>query len=297
MKNLINKTKKLINLRYNEFNLENYLEILQKEYHCGFQETHKDKPIRLMSGNHRSSGIVRFPSYSGAKHTQKRNIYLIGKGILFDSGGLDLKKSMGRMYDDKAGMLISLAVASYFKNDNVYAFCPISTNFIQNSLISPYDKLKIGNKIVEVTNTDAEGRLILAEAISILNASDKDIIITIATLTGACAYAVDIKATAVMGDNDNLINKYLDSAKQEKEYAWRVPLFDYMQKYYNKKVIKNSESNIKAGTSEGGMFLKQFVPNTKNYIHLDIAYSAFDKDGNSNGVPIKSLINFIKGIK
>ena len=111
------------------------------------------------------------------------------------------------MHGDKAGMVIALAVANYLKG-NVVGYCPVTTNFIQNSKITPGDILKIGNKRVVVNNTDAEGRLILAEAISTLNVSKEDIIITVATLTGACEYAID-KATGVLSPSDKLAELFL----------------------------------------------------------------------------------------
>jgi leucyl aminopeptidase len=114
-------------------------------------------------------------------------------------------------------------------------------------------------------------------------------------------YAIDKKATAVFGEQNlhpnSLVWDYLHAAEEAKELAWALPLFDYMQDYYKKQPFKNAEDKILAGASEGAMFIKQFVPYPENWIHLDIAYSAFnDKTKKANGVPIKSLINFIKRI-
>jgi leucyl aminopeptidase len=292
----INICKRLGNLPHNSFNLENYFPILYKTFgELGFKNTESNLPIKLMSGNHKNSGIVTYNQL--VSPYRKRNIYLIGKGILFDSGGYHLKTgrtgSYG-MHGDKLGSLIALTVANYFK-DNVVAFCPITTNFLHTSQIIPGDIIKIGDKKVIVNNTDAEGRLILAEAISTLNVSKSDIIITIATLTGCCEYAVD-KATGVFGDNDKLVNTYLGASKEVKEYAWHLPMFDYMQKFYKKQPIKNAEDKIKAGASEGAMFLRQFIKYSDNWIHLDIAPSAH-KDNKVTGIPIKSLINFIRRLQ
>jgi len=288
LNNIIRDCKKLIDLPYNKFNLDNYLDILSKQFgHINLDETPNDLPIKLMSGNHKNSGIV--------KNKQKGKIYIIGKGILFDSGGMDLKPrgNMTDMTGDKAGMIIALFVADYFKN-NVVSYCPISTNFIHTSKIIPGDEYKLGKKIIKVTNTDAEGRLILAEALTTLKVTKNDIVITVATLTGCVACAIGKKATGVLTLNDKLANQYLEASKKEKELAWRLPIWDYLdKKYYSKKLIENSVKNIKAGTIEGALFLKQFAKYPENWIHLDIAYSAFDKNKKSNGVPIKSLIRFI----
>lgn len=302
MKNDLNKViataKKLIDMPYNQFNLDNYEYILTKVFKFKGKKVNgltynslqqEDQPVRLMSGNHPNAHCI---------HTCfGRHIYIIGKGILFDSGGLNLKTGRGGpygMHGDKAGMIIALSVADLLP-DKVTAFCPVTTNFIQNSKITPGDIIKIGNKRVVVNNTDAEGRLILAEAISTINASKDDIIITVATLTGACEYAID-KATGVLTPSDKLAELFLTASKEEKEYAWRLPMFDYMDKLYKKQPIKNAEDKIKAGTSEGAMFIKQFVPYPENWIHLDIAASS-SKDGKATGIPIKSLINFIKNLK
>lgn len=294
----INTCKRLGNLPYNLFNLENYLPILYKTFgEFGFKNTNSSLPIKLMSGNHKNSGIVTYNQLISPY--RKRNIYIIGKGILFDSGGYNLKTgrtgSYG-MHEDKLGALIALTVANYLKG-NVVAYCPITTNFLHTSKITPGDIIKIGNKDVLVNNTDAEGRLILAEAVNTLDVSKSDIIITIATLTGCCEYAVD-KATGVFGGKNlhpkSLVWDYLHAAETEKEEAWALPMFDYMQKFYKKQPIKNAEDKIKAGASEGAMFIKQFIKYPENWIHLDIAASAINKEGKASGIPIKSLITFIK---
>lgn len=287
MVKLIKDTKYIIDLPYNKFNLDNYLDILATPLNIiSLEETPKELPIKAMSGNHPNSGII--------KNKIKGKIYIIGKGILFDSGGMDLKPS-GKMTDmtgDKAGMIIALFVANYF-NEHVVAYCPVSTNFIHNSQITPGDEFNLSKKIVKVTNTDAEGRLILAEALSSVPVTRNDTIITIATLTGCVGYAIGEKATGFLTPNNKLAAIYEQASKEANELSWRLPLWEYLQKkYYNKKKIQNSISEIKAGTIEGAMFLKQFIKYPDNWIHLDIAYSAFNK-GKANGVPIKSLINFI----
>ena len=296
---VINTTKSLIDLPYNQMNLDNFDDVLFKNnYQIRFLETPDNLPIKLMSGNHCNSGIITNKSCTELEYnTKKRRIFIVGKGILFDSGGMDLKpRKMCDMTDDKAGMIIALSVANYLKG-NIVAYCPCTTNFIQTSKIIPGDEIKIGKKIVKITNTDAEGRLILAEALTTLKPNKDDIIITIATLTGAVGYAIGDKATGVFTENEELAKKYLEATSEAKEYAWRLPLWDYLQKnYYNKKLIKNSVEEIKEGATEGAMFIKQFVPFPNNWIHLDIAYSAFTKK-KANGVPIKSLINFIKKLQ
>jgi len=294
IKKVIEVSKKLSNLPYNRFNLENYFSVLhENELNPVTFDTAKNLPIKLMSGDNFYARVVTsnyFPN-------KKKNIYIVGKGILFDSGGLNLKdRHMDDMINDKTGMIIAMNVANYLKG-NVIAFCPVTTNFIQNSKITPGDIISIGKKEVKVTNTDAEGRLILAEALSMIKPNPNDIVITLATLTGAAAYAVGEEATAVLGENEELLKKYAEASFEAKELAWALPLWNhYQKKYYDKKLIENSVNAIKCGTSEAALFVKQFVPNPNNWIHLDIAYSAFTGK-KANGVPVKSLINFIRRIR
>jgi leucyl aminopeptidase len=292
---MISTTKSLINLPYNLFNLENCVSTLQSKGLSPITiNTAENLPIKLMSGGNFYSRIIT----SNYVPNKKKNIYIVGKGILFDSGGLNLKdRHMEDMTGDKAGMIIALSVANYLKG-NVSAFCPVTTNFIQTSKIIPGDEIKIGKKIVKVTNTDAEGRLILSEALDKLRPTKDDIIITIATLTGAVAYAIGEEATGVFAENEDLLRKYATAAYEAKELAWGLPLWEhYQSKYYDKKIIENSTRDIKCGATEGAMFIKQFVLHPNQWIHLDIASSAFFKDGKANGVPIKSLINFIKKLQ
>jgi len=296
--NVIKTAKKLIDLPYNKFNLENYFSILY-DYKLNpiTVDTKENQPIKLMSGNNFYARIVTCDYHEAIHH--KKRIFLVGKGILFDSGGMDIKPS-GKMTDmtiDKAGMIIALSTANYLKG-NVIAYCPVTTNFINTSKIVPGDEIKIGKKTVKITNTDAEGRLILAEALSTLKLNKNDIIITIATLTGAVGYAIGDRATGVFSENYELLKKYSEASTEAKEFAWALPLWNYLQKkFYDKKIIENSIKAIKEGATEGAMFIKQFVPYPENWIHLDIAFSAFNKVGKANGVPIKTLINFIKKIK
>ena len=292
---MITTCNKLVNLPYNRFNLENYFCVLhENELNPITIDTAKNLPIKLMSGGNFYSKIVT----SNMKFNKEKKIYIVGKGILFDSGGLNIKDdSMHEMTNDKAGAIIALSVANYLKG-NVIAFCPFTTNFVQNSKITPGDEIDIGKKTVKVINTDAEGRLILAEALSMLKPNKNDIIITIATLTGAVSRAIGEEATAVLSENFELLKAYNRAAFEAKELAWSLPLWEHYQKeYYNKKLINNCNPGIKCGTTEAALFVKQFVPNPNNWIHLDIAYSAFDKNNKANGEPIKSLINFIRRIQ
>ena len=294
-KQAVEYCKKLVNMPYNKFNLINYREKLSKllKMKVNFQETKSTGAIKLMSGQHKNAGIL-FTNDCSAK---KGRIILVGKGILFDAGGYDIKPS-GRFADmkiDMAGMASAFSVALQLPAKNLVVYCPVSTNLVANSQILPGDEIKIGSKLVTISNTDAEGRLILAEALTNLSQTSKDIIITVATLTGAVGHAIGEKATAVFTFNDDLYQKYKRSSEKAKELAWRLPLWEYLdKKHFKKKRIKNSVKD-KPGASVAALFLKQFIKYPDNWIHLDIAFSCWDqKKEKATGQPVKTLNNFIK---
>jgi leucyl aminopeptidase len=293
-KQAVEYCKRLVNMPYNKLNLANYKEKLARllKIKINFIESKSSGPIKLMSGQHKNAGIISNDYHA----TRKRRILLIGKGILFDAGGYDIKPSgkYANMKIDMAGMASAFSAASQFINTNLAVYCPVSTNLVANSQILPGDEIKIGNKLVTISNTDAEGRLILAEALTSVPQTSKDIIITVATLTGAVGYAIGEKATGVFTLNDDLYRKYKMSSDKAKELVWRLPLWEYLdKKYFRKKRIKNSVED-KPGSSLAALFLKQFVKYPDNWIHLDIAYSCWDKKKErASGQPVRSLINFI----
>ena len=301
MKKYIKGYKQLVDMPYNQLNLDNYIEQIKKIYKTEtiLLKTEENKPIKLMAGQHSQAGILHSLRIPLFHIPPKKKIWIVGKGILFDSGGYDLKNDMVTMKTDMAGMACAIGVENYINSSQVIAWCPVSTNFLHNNQIIPGDQIKIGKKIVEVTNTDAEGRLILAEGLSNLDSRVKpnDIVITIATLTGCVGYAVGKKATGVFSPNDKLVKAYLQASEETKELAWRLPLWDYIQKKYNKKIIKNSDDKIDAGATEGAMFVKQFVKYPKNWIHLDIASACYNEDkSKATGEPFKTLVKFVKGL-
>ena len=294
-KQAVEYCKKLVNMPYNKFNLTNYREKLSKllKIKINFIETKPTGPIKLMSGQHKNAGIV----YTNHGSTQKRKIILVGKGILFDAGGYDIKPS-GKFADmkiDMAGMASAFSVTSQLPDKNLVAYCPVSTNLVANSQILPGDEIRIGSKLVTISNTDAEGRLILAEALTSLPQTSKDIIVTVATLTGAVGQAIGEKATGVFAFDDDLYQKYKKSSDKAKELVWRLPLWEYLEKkHFRKKRIKNSVKD-KPGASVAALFLKQFIKYPDNWIHLDIAYSCWDKKKEkATGQPVRTLTNFIK---
>ena len=287
--------KKLVSMPHNKFNLANYKERLSKllKIKINFIETKPTGSIKLMSGQHKNAGIIA----THYRSTKKRRVILVGKGILFDAGGYDIKPS-GKYADmkiDMAGMASAFSVATQLPTKNLVAYCPVSTNLVANSQILPGDEIKIGSKLVTISNTDAEGRLILAEALTSVPQRSKDIIVTVATLTRAVGQAIGEKATGVFAFDDDLYQKYKKSSDKVKELVWRLPLWAYLdKKHFRKKRIKNSVKD-KPGASVAALFLKQFIKYPDNWIHLDIAYSCWDKKKEkATGQSVRTLIDFIK---
>lgn len=221
-----------------------------------------------------------------AEKNNAPTIALVGKGITFDSGGLSIKpaNSMETMKDDMSGAAAVIttmeALAQLKPNINVIGVAALAENMPGGKATRPGDILRFYNgKTAEVKNTDAEGRLVLADALSYtVDKYHPDVIIDIATLTGACAYALGPFFTGMMSQHDELVKKVQESADRSGDYVWRLPMTNDYQKAIKSTVadICNIGSNTyKAGSVTAAFFLKEFVGDTP-WVHLDIAGTAFD---------------------
>jgi leucyl aminopeptidase len=246
---------------------------------------------------------------SNAKN--KKPIILAGKGVVYDTGGLSLKPtpdSMDYMKCDMGGAAAAAATISAVARMNlpVYllALIPVTDNLIGNTAYVPGDVIKMHNKkTVEVLNTDAEGRLILADALSYASKYKPELVIDIATLTGAAAMAYGHYAMAVMGTApDKIFSKLENSSWKTYERMIRLPLYeDYME------LLKSDIADIKniggriGGAITAGKFLESFTDFP--WIHMDIAGPAWvSKETHYNtkggtGFPVRLLIDFIKNYK
>jgi len=239
----------------------------------------------------------------------KKKIALVGKGITFDSGGLDLKpaSSMRQMKDDMSGSAITLAVMKAIvllkPAVEVHGIIAACENMPGSEAYKPGDILKAKNgKTIEIDNTDAEGRLTLADALCYATELKVDEIIDIATLTGACVVALGQIASGIMGNNQELIDKLINSAEKGGERFWQLPLYDEHKDDIKSDIadIKNAGSRY-AGASTAGIFLKEFVGDTK-WAHIDIAGPAFiDKEykelsKGATAAGMRALINYILSI-
>lgn len=223
-------------------------------------------------------------------HCAKKNaptLCLVGKGITFDSGGLSIKpaQSMETMKEDMSGaaaVIATMRVIAHLKpkHINVIGIAPMSENLPSGKATKPGDIVTFYNgKTAEVKNTDAEGRLILADALSYAVEQYKlDAIIDIATLTGACAYALGPVFTGMMSQHPELMKRLQESAKRSGDHVWELPLHDDY-----KVAIKSTIADIcnigskkyNAGAITAGFFLQNFVGDVP-WVHLDIAGTAFD---------------------
>ena len=222
-------------------------------------------------------------SYRGGKGSSTK-VALVGKGITFDSGGLSLKPAaaMEEMKSDMGGaaaVIASLAaVAELGLAVDVEAWIPMAENMPSGSAIRPSDVLTFRNGMtVEVNNTDAEGRLVLADAIARACEDRPDILLDAATLTGAQLVALGARTTAVMGNDDALRSSVVDAAGRAGEPSWAMPLPAELRKGLESEVA----DLVNTGPREGGMltaglFLKEFVADGVRWAHLDIAGPAYN---------------------
>lgn len=246
-------------------------------------------------------------TYKPAKKASKK-IAIIGKGITFDSGGYDIKppSSMLNMKDDMSGAAAVLGIMSAIvelKPDvEIHGIIAACENMLNGSSYKPGDILTAKNgKTIEVDNTDAEGRLTLADALCFAEELKVDEIIDIATLTGACLVALGHYASGILGNNDKLIEEIQAAAAKSGEDFWKLPIWDAHMDSLKSDIadMKNTGSRY-AGASVAGAFLKNFVASTK-WVHLDVAgtayletpYKGFPKGG--TGIGVRTLLEYIIG--
>jgi leucyl aminopeptidase len=244
-------------------------------------------------------------TYKG-RESDDIDVALVGKGLTFDSGGISIKPSehMEDMKGDMAGgagvMGAIMAVARLKPKINVTALVPATENMPSGSAQKPGDVLTIMNgKTVEVVNTDAEGRLILADALSYANKLGAKAIIDAATLTGACVVALAKICSGAFTNNQALLDKVVAASKEVGEPAWQMPMFDEYKEANKSNVadIKNT-GNRYGGAITAAKFLEEFVDKTP-WVHLDIAGTAdTDKEKGylikgATGVPVRTLVNVV----
>jgi leucyl aminopeptidase len=247
-------------------------------------------------------------TYKGGRGT-KTKVALVGKGITFDSGGLSLKPAaaMEEMKMDMGGAAAVIAtmraIAELGLKVNVEAWIPMAENMPSGAAIRPSDVLSMRSGLrVEVTNTDAEGRLILADAIARAGEDKPDVILDVATLTGAQIVALGARTTAVMANDDDLRSSVVEAAGRAGEPSWAMPLPPELRKGLDSEIA----DLVNSGPREGGMltagiFLKEFVPAGVSWAHLDIAGPAYNSGAaygytphGGTGAAVRTFVQFLE---
>lgn len=239
----------------------------------------------------------------------KNKIVLVGKGVTFDSGGTNLKPtgSIETMKSDMSGAASVYAIIKSISESslpvNVVAFLPLVENTIGATAYRPGDIIKsFSGKTVEILNTDAEGRLILADTLALALKENPSLIIDMATLTGACVVALGSHIAGYFSNDNNYSCKLEKSFVDNYEDICRLPLYDKYKDRLKSKIadLQNiSKKRTEAGAIMGALFLQEFVGNCP-WIHIDIAGPAFIEGDHpvfgegASGYGIRSLYNFIK---
>jgi leucyl aminopeptidase len=261
--------------------------------------------IGVGQGSARPPRLIRL-RYSPSNPTSR--ITLVGKGITFDSGGLSIKTaaSMEEMKTDMAGAAAVIGALSACARLEITAevtgLIAAAENMLSSTSFRPGDVLKhYGGKTTEVTNTDAEGRLVLADALAYASELPPDALIDVATLTGAIKVALGSKAVGLFCNDDDLAAQLESAASSSGERVWRLPLYDDYLKELDSDVADHKNSAGRWGGSIiAAMFLKEFVGSGIRWAHLDIAgaarsataYDEVSKGG--TGISTRTLISFLQ---
>jgi leucyl aminopeptidase len=220
-------------------------------------------------------------------------VTLVGKGVCFDSGGLDIKPGSGMalMKKDMGGAAVALALANMLMHAEVRARLRLLVPAVENSISAnayrPGDVLATRKGLtVEVGNTDAEGRLVLCDALALADAGRPDLIIDFATLTGAARVALGPELPALFGSDERLVQDLARVAALEHDPLWPMPLWAGYDDELGSKIadLNNVAASGFAGAIFGGLFLKRFVTETSNWLHIDLyAWNPKERPGRSVG--------------
>ena len=251
-------------------------------------------------------GSDRPPYFLVGKYNSnaKYQVSLIGKGVLFDTGGYSLKSPAGMetMKTDMSGAASAWGVINIIARTNqdigLTVYTPIVENMVSGSAIRPGDVLKTRNgKTIEVMNTDAEGRLIMSDALAFAAETNPDLICDIATLTGASYVALGLDIGAIFSNNSDLEKTFIESAKNTNENFHPLPLFDGYRNLIDSDLadMKNTGGRF-GGAITAALLLKEFI-GENDWIHLDIAGPArSDNRKGATGFGVLSLYEFFKNL-
>jgi len=238
--------------------------------------------------------------YSGGRKGSKP-VVLVGKGVTFDSGGISLKPgaAMDEMKFDMCGaasVLGTLQACAEMKIPlNVVGVIPTTENLPSDKATKPGDIVtSMSGQTIEVLNTDAEGRLILCDALTYCKKFKPEVVVDIATLTGACVVALGHYTAAVLSNNDELAEELLAAGQTAVDRAWQMPLWDVYQSDLDSNFADIANIGGRAGTITAACFLSRFTRDYR-WAHLDIAGVAWKsgKEKGSTGRPVPLLTQFL----
>ena len=238
--------------------------------------------IGVGQGSTRPPRLVRV-TYKPARAS--KHIAFVGKGITFDSGGLSLKPNaaMVTMKCDMSGAAAVLtavvAIAKLAPRVAVTAYAALAENMPSGTAQRPSDVLTIyGGKTVEVLNTDAEGRLVMADALARASEDKPDLIVDVATLTGACVIALGTRVSGIMSNDDDLLSRLHETSERAGDAMWPLPLPGELREKLDSAVADIANVGERwGGALSAGVFLKEFVGEGIKWAHLDIAGPAFNE--------------------
>jgi leucyl aminopeptidase len=289
---------------------------LAKEYGLKYRVLTQQEAIRenmglfigVGQGAEREGRIV-IVEYTPKNVKKAKTIALVGKGVTFDSGGISIKPSM-KMEDMKHDMTgaatimgATLLAAKWGVPHRIITIMAFTENMPDGNAIQPGNVLTSRNgKTVEIINTDAEGRLVLADVLDYAQDYKPDAVVDVATLTGAVSVALGKQCCAILGNEENLMDSIKRAGEVSGERIWQLPLydeyFDDLKSDYAD--MKNSANDSNGGTIRGAIFLKQFIKKNVQWAHLDIAAMAYNlshisyypKRG-ASGAYVRTLAQFI----
>ena len=261
--------------------------------------------LGVAAGSHQPPKLIIL-EYTGGKKGEAP-IALVGKGLTFDSGGISIKpaEKMDEMKTDMAGgaaVLAAIKAAADLKLPvNIVGLVPATENMSGGGALKPGDILKsFSGRTIEVLNTDAEGRLILADALSYALKYKPEAIIDIATLTGACVVALGEEVAGMLGTDDRMIKEIGEAARATGELVWELPLWEHYHDLIKSDIAdyKNTAGRM-GGAITGAAFLSKFVGESP-WVHLDIAGPSWTtKDRGyiprgATGVPVRLLVEYLR---
>jgi leucyl aminopeptidase len=247
--------------------------------------------FRVISGDELAKGFPLIHTVGAASPRKSRlidfswgpaeapRVTVVGKGVCFDTGGLDIKSSsnMGLMKKDMGGAANALGLASMIMDAKLAVrlrvLVPAVDNAIAGDAFRPGDVLTSRKGLtVEIGNTDAEGRLVLADALALADEEAPDLLIDLATLTGAARVALGPDLPALFTDDDDLAREIADHGKRENDPVWRLPLWERYNSLFESKIadINNAGNSGFAGSITAALFVKRFVERARSHAHFDI---------------------------